>query len=491
VATRNGMFELTKAGTLVALSMPFPADGLPLPDVTDWPESGVALLSTRAGLFTIDSDLKAMPVLGGDTVSFGRLNPATGVNPATGEMVLTGSRALFLAVDAQRSHDGTCREAQKLANQTPNSSICLRPVHGANATVIGDVIGEMIAAPGDHGVLFDSVRGLFQLDADDKITQLESRGEKGDRFTRSLARLPWSDQVIAAGTVETIVRNDMTVQLVARSQHSDLLDVFPSIRSAAVVADLARGPILLIRLDGDQYRRVDTALSRADIAFIVDAPWFGGPLVETRRGPFLLDRDGQLTAFELRNLGADPPGLFNTVTPLVIDRFRTIYVRRNGWFRITQDRELLPVHGLPQHALLNASLDPGSGSVLLATSAGLFAMDQDGSASRLGVGGRPIMPISVRWPERPTIESSSRAAPKGFFGLILRTTSFNRCQTAPRTLSAQFATSLHRTMLALILSMPQTAPIHYPTRGLSSFTIYRPRATHHGSLSSNTSTACL
>jgi hypothetical protein len=68
VATRNGMFELTKSGTLVALSMPFPTDGLPLPDVTDWPESGVALVSTRAGLFTIDSDLEATPVFGGDAV---------------------------------------------------------------------------------------------------------------------------------------------------------------------------------------------------------------------------------------------------------------------------------------------------------------------------------------------------------------------------------------------------------------------------------------
>jgi hypothetical protein len=388
VATRNGMFELTKAGTLVALSMPFPADGLPLPDVIDWPESGVALVSTRAGLFTIDSDLKATPVLGGDAVSFGWLNPATDVNPATGEMVLTGSRALFLAVDAQRSHDGTCREAQKLANQTPDSNLCLRPIRGANAASIGDVVGEMIAAPGDRGVLFDSVRGLFELDSDDKITQLESRGEKGDRFTRSLARLPWSGEVIAAGTVETVVHNDMSVQLVARSQHSDFLDVFPSIRAAAVVADSAKGPIQLVRLDGDRYRRVDTALARADVAFTVDAPWFGGPLVETRRGPFLMNRDGQLTTFELQNLRARLPSLFNAVRPFVIDRFRTIYVWRDGWFRITENRELLPVRGLPQRALVNASLDPGWGSVLLATSEGLFAMDQDGNASNLGVGGR-------------------------------------------------------------------------------------------------------
>jgi len=139
-----------KSGTLVALSMPFPGYGLPLPDVTDWPESGVALVSTRLGLFALDSDLKATPVLGGEAVSFGGLNPATGVNRATGAMVLTGSRALFLAVDALRSRDATCPEAQKLANQTPDSNICLRPVQGANAASIGDVVVEMIAVPGNR-----------------------------------------------------------------------------------------------------------------------------------------------------------------------------------------------------------------------------------------------------------------------------------------------------------------------------------------------------
>jgi hypothetical protein len=195
VVTRNGMFELTKAGALVALSMPFQADGLPLPEITDWPESGVALVSTRAGLFTLDSDLKATPVVGGDSVSFGRGNPLTGVNPATGEMVLTGARALFLAVDAQRSRDGTCWEAQKIADHTPDSGMCLMPVPGANAASVGFAVDDMIEAPRHRGILFDSVRGLFLLTDDNKIVQLEPRG---GQFTRLLARLPWSDEVIAA-----------------------------------------------------------------------------------------------------------------------------------------------------------------------------------------------------------------------------------------------------------------------------------------------------
>jgi hypothetical protein len=384
VATQNGMFELTKAGTLVPLSTPFPANGLPKPDIADWPDSRVALISTQIGLFTLDADLKASPVLGGDNVSFGRLNPMTGVNPATGEMMLTGHRALFLAVDAQRSHDGACQEAQRIANRAPDSNICLRPVPGADAASIGFAVGQMIAAPGDRGVLFDSVRGLFLLAADDKITKLESRG---GQYTRSLARLPWSDEVIAAGTMETIVRNDMTVQMVAHSQHSDLLGVFPSIQSAAVVADSSGGPIKLIRLEADRYRRVDTPLSKADVAFMVDAPWFGGPLVETRRGPFLMNRDGQLTEFNVQNLGGTRPGLFGAHDPFAIDRFRTIYLWRDGWFRITPDRQWSPVHGLPRDAFVNANLDAGSGSVLLATSKGIFAVDQDGNARSLGESG--------------------------------------------------------------------------------------------------------
>ena len=393
VVTTSGMFELTRDVALVPLSMPFPADGLPGPQIADWPESRVALVSTHIGLFTLDADLKATPIFGGDNVGFGGLNPATGVNPATGEMVLTGSRALFLAVDAQRSHDDTCQKAQEIADRSPDSNICLRPVPGSDAASIGDVVGEMIAAPGNRGVLFDSVRGLFLLTADDKITVLESRGEPG-RFTRSLTRLPWSDEVVAAGTIETIIRNDMNVQVVASSQHSDLLGVFPSIRSAAVVTDFSGRPIKLIRLDGDRYRRVDTALSRADVAFIIDTPWFGGPLVETRRGLFLMNRDGQLAEFKLQNLVAQP-GLFSALDPITIDRFQTIYIWRDGWFRITPDRQWLPVHGLPRDALVNSSLDPGSESVLFATSKGVFAVDQEGNARNLGAGG-PLDRASFR-----------------------------------------------------------------------------------------------
>jgi len=107
VTTQNGMFELTRDGRLVRMSTPFPADGLPLPELADWPDSGVAVVSARSGMFTLDSDLVAKPIPGGDKVGFG-WHTFTGINPESGEMVLTGSHALFLAIDLQRSHEAAC-----------------------------------------------------------------------------------------------------------------------------------------------------------------------------------------------------------------------------------------------------------------------------------------------------------------------------------------------------------------------------------------------
>jgi hypothetical protein len=112
VTTQNGMFNLTRDGKLVAMTTPFPADRWLRPQLADWPDAGMALLLARAGLFTLDSALVAKPIQGGDAVGGPSLgfSPFTGINPETGEMVLTGPHALFLAIDAERSHDDACRE---------------------------------------------------------------------------------------------------------------------------------------------------------------------------------------------------------------------------------------------------------------------------------------------------------------------------------------------------------------------------------------------
>lgn len=104
VSSEYGLFELTRDG-LTAKAMPFPMIGLPAFQIADWPEAGVALASTRTGIYALDRDLNATPVPGGDRIGPTYLEFSVGTNPGTGEMVLSGSAGLFLAVRAQ---DGSC-----------------------------------------------------------------------------------------------------------------------------------------------------------------------------------------------------------------------------------------------------------------------------------------------------------------------------------------------------------------------------------------------
>lgn len=123
VVTRSGWFELRPEGNMVALSMPFPVEGLPMAEIADWPESAVALVSTRAGLFSLDANLNATPVAGGDHIGLGWLGFSNGANPATGEMILTGRYGLFLAVDSQHSRDHICRDQQELESKISRSNL--------------------------------------------------------------------------------------------------------------------------------------------------------------------------------------------------------------------------------------------------------------------------------------------------------------------------------------------------------------------------------
>jgi hypothetical protein len=176
----------------------------------------------------------------------------------------------------------------------------------------------------------------------------------------------------------------MIVQSAGYSQLSRLRGVLPSIRSVAIEVDAMGRSIKLVRLERNQYRPLETPLSPADISFAVDAPWFGGPIVGNRRGMFLMDRDGHLAKFDVQGLGAVSFGQDPVRVPIAIERFRTIYLWSNSWFRITPERQWLPIRGLPRDAFINAKFDPGFGEALLATNKGVFALDQDGSARELG-----------------------------------------------------------------------------------------------------------
>jgi hypothetical protein len=388
VVTRSGWFELRPEGNMVAVSMPFPVEGLPVPDIADWPESGVALVSTQAGVFSLEANLNAKPVAGGDQIGLGWLRFSNGTNPATGEMIMTGRGGLFLAVDSHRSRDDICRHRQQLERKIPRSNLCLKPISGTDEASIGFAQGQMIEAPDGRRLLFDSVKGLFSLGADDTVGQLESRG---GQFTRDLVQLPWSGDVLAGGTVESVVRSDLSVRQIATLQYSDILGVFPSIKSVLIVTGTSNGPIKMIRMEGNTYRRTDTPIRRNEIATIVDAPWFGGPIVGNRDGLFLMGREGGLAPFDVDGAKRGFPGRYSFSsmrghggrTFFAIPRFQTIYARNNGWFMITPDRRWQPVVGLPREAFVLTTFEPEAGDVLFGTDVGIFAVTQQGQARRL------------------------------------------------------------------------------------------------------------
>ena len=112
VITRNGLFNLTTDTGLVAVKTPFSPERPFMQTIADWPDSSVALVATRSGVFSLDADLTVNPIPGSGTLQASSVipSPFTGINPSTGEMVLTGRHALFLAVDTKRSHDDSCRE---------------------------------------------------------------------------------------------------------------------------------------------------------------------------------------------------------------------------------------------------------------------------------------------------------------------------------------------------------------------------------------------
>jgi hypothetical protein len=72
--------------------MPFSTDGLPWAASKDWPESGLALIFARDGVFALDDSLKASPVFGGDFIGLSFLDSAN-TNLAPARWCLAARRA--------------------------------------------------------------------------------------------------------------------------------------------------------------------------------------------------------------------------------------------------------------------------------------------------------------------------------------------------------------------------------------------------------------
>jgi hypothetical protein len=394
VSTANGLFELTREGKLARLDMPFPTEGLPQQDMVDWPSAHLALISTKRGIFSLDANLVAKPVAGGDLVGAWLGKTFTGVNPGNGDMLITGQSGIFQAVNEANSADQPCQATAVKQAQLPTSDLCLSPIPGTDAKSIGFAIGGMVEAPKNHGVLIDTVGGLFLLSPDNKVTTLQTRT---GQFTRDLANLPGTDSVLAIGARDDLVVSDLSIQPIATNQHSEILDVFPTLQSALIFAQpLGDGgknlvqKVQLISVRDGKIQTVDAALRRGDYHRFVDAPWFGTVVVQDQHQLALLDNNGNMqpmpfssnAAAQQTEVYAKFAGISDSMAFFGVERFKTIFIKSKRWMKLTADRQIIPVDGLPPEVFVFDTFDPGKGNVLLGTNMGVFEVNQDGTARR-------------------------------------------------------------------------------------------------------------
>ena len=394
VVTQRGVFELTIEGALAARLMPFPTD-LPFkPSFTDWPTAKMALVATQAGIFVLDRNLQATPVLSGDQVDD---VAGLGEIEGSGDMVLAGRRGVFVAVDGQHAGPETCEHARRLHDSIPESSLCLRPIPGTDEHAIGFAVGGMIEAPGNKGLLLDTVAGLFLQKPDGSVVNLQPRV---GQYTRDLVRLPWSDEVLADGPDATVVHTDLSVELLG--QEIRHIDVLPSLEAVLIASDEFHRRNFFLKRSGGTYHLQKTTLPR--VQAVSDAPWLGKAFVWTDEGLLMLDGDGNASPFEFAKEGVPSPtryrindfaaSLVGVPVMFAIDRLQQVFVRwQNGWGRITPDLHWLPMRSM-RNELVLAHFDPGTGNAaFFGTTSGVYAVDADGKEEKLDIAAAPTKAV--------------------------------------------------------------------------------------------------
>jgi hypothetical protein len=392
LVAKRGMFELTNAGELVGRSMPFPTDTYPLTQLVDWPKAGTALAATKFGVFVLDQSLNARPILGGDRLELGWLDFNHGEMFETGELILSGHSGIFLAVDGRGAEASLCRHEREVQQAIPQSTLCLRAVPdipGRDENSNSPAIGGMIEAPRRQGLLIDTAGGILLLRPDGILANIEPR--RG-QYARSLRTFPWSEDVFEVGHNSTVVHGDLSLEKLDKPFVPKV--VSSAMRVALVDSGENNHRPMLLRLENEKYELLKIDLNDMQkLQAAYDTPWLGGMLTLVNSRLFLLQRDANLVPLVAINTGASPPPisnafysdvLFGVSDVFAVSRIEVVYVRSQqaGWFRLTKEREWLPIRGLPNQLAL-AHFDPGQGEVLFGLSTGVYAVDANGGARKV------------------------------------------------------------------------------------------------------------
>ena len=210
VGGTKGLFEVTTQHVLAPLPLLVPIP-LPLPPdsygvrIAEMPSSQAAVIFVSNSAYELDQHGRLSPIPGGEDMGFtvSREPPAAlgssvqpiGVVTTTGELIFKGPAAtsLYRVVDRRIAGAAACAPADR--PRPPQSTLCFRPIDGANDS-IGAPFGDWVMAPTNDRLLIQTSKGVFQIDHD---RHFRPASDIGDNRLGDLVELPWEGSVFLTG----------------------------------------------------------------------------------------------------------------------------------------------------------------------------------------------------------------------------------------------------------------------------------------------------
>lgn len=178
---------LTKVATTVDLSS-FNTS------IIDWPNAKSALLLNDSGIYTVNKNLVAQKIHGGDTFtdnySFAEY---IGHNAATGELFLRNRRGFFAVVNMEEaSGHAVCDYYDALMSKIPKVEICINPVKQSKIKDIGLLLNTGKPSSLAEGVLFDAVKGVYYIDKSNTAINIDPQYDGSQASDEGFVPIWWN-----------------------------------------------------------------------------------------------------------------------------------------------------------------------------------------------------------------------------------------------------------------------------------------------------------
>lgn len=387
--TLGSLLEFTDDYQLSAINTGLDLSGIPYPKIIDWPGADIGLIISSSGLFSIDKHLNVSKINGGENFrpEFG--GEYVGSNFDNGDLYLTNKNAIFAVVDTKKTGKSLCDKREALKSTTPSTELCLSPISNSDEEHIGHAIGGAAPSPSGDGMVFDAVKGLFHVNSQNEVRNLEPRGGS---YINKIQTLPWSTELVIGGN--TILDKNMEYSMLDGDlKHRDQnIHLLPSLKAILTSKNDKRGELFQKTEKG--YKRVKLNNwwpfngPSSQNAYISNISWKDSVLLDKkarREAPYwLLDKNAAVSPITFDGL----KNSWRRSKPesyIELASIKTILVHhlQKEWFRITEDLKWERLTGLPNDVKIVGTYDIQNRGTLLGTTKGVYYIDDSYKVKRL------------------------------------------------------------------------------------------------------------